>query len=78
MSLTALVVRKDGDSVTRSIEELDDDSLPEGEVTVDVEYSTINYKDGLCLTGQGGLVRNYPHVPGVDFAGTVREFPRPG
>ena len=73
MSVTALVIRKDGDSVTRSIETLDDDSLPEGEVTVDVEYSTINYKDGLCLTGQGGLVRDYPHVPGMDFAGTVRQ-----
>ena len=73
MSVTALVIRKDGDSVTRSIETLDDDSLPEGEVTVDVEYSTINYKDGLCLTGQGGLVRDYPHVPGIDFAGTVRQ-----
>jgi acrylyl-CoA reductase (NADPH) len=73
MSLTALVVRKDGDGVARSIEELEDDSLPEGEVTVDVDYSTINYKDGLCLTGQGGLVRTYPHVPGIDFAGTVRE-----
>ena len=40
-------------------------------MTVAVEYSTVNYKDGLCLTGQGGLVRNYPHVPGIDFAGTV-------
>lgn len=73
MSLTALVVRKDGDGVSRSIEDLEDDSLPEGEVTVDVDYSTINYKDGLCLTGQGGLVRTYPHVPGIDFAGTVRQ-----
>lgn len=72
MSLKALVVRRDGDRTSRAVETLDDDSLPEGEVTVDVEYSTINYKDGLCLTGQRGLVREFPHVPGIDFAGTVR------
>jgi acrylyl-CoA reductase (NADPH) len=45
--------------------------LPRGEVTVAVEYSTLNYKDGMILEGQGRLVRAYPHVPGVDFAGTV-------
>ena len=72
MSLKALVVRKDGDRTSRAVETLDDDALPEGDVTVDVEYSTINYKDGLCLTGQRGLVRDFPHVPGIDFAGTVR------
>jgi acrylyl-CoA reductase (NADPH) len=71
MSYTALVVHKDADRITQTIERLADDTLPEGNVTVEVEYSTINYKDGLCLTGQGGLVRNYPHVPGIDFAGTV-------
>ncbi len=52
--------------------ELSEDSLPSGEVTVAVEYSTLNYKDGLCLSpGGGGLVRTYPHVAGVDFAGRV-------
>jgi len=46
--------------------------LPEGDVTVAVEYSTVNYKDGLCLSPKGGgLVRSYPHVGGIDFAGTV-------
>jgi NADPH:quinone reductase-like Zn-dependent oxidoreductase len=55
----------------RPCRQLDDDRLPEGEVTVAVEYSTLNYKDGLCLTTGGGLVRSYPHVPGIDFAGTV-------
>jgi acrylyl-CoA reductase (NADPH) len=38
---------------------------------VAVEYSTVNYKDGLCLAGKGGLVRTYPHIPGIDFAGEV-------
>jgi acrylyl-CoA reductase (NADPH) len=53
------------------VEEISLDDLPAGEVTVDVEYSTVNYKDGLCIGPGGGLVRSYPHVPGIDFAGTV-------
>ncbi len=69
----ALIVDKSADgAVSASIESVDEARLPaEGDVTVAVEHTTLNYKDGLCLTGQGGLVRNYPHVPGVDFAGTV-------
>jgi acrylyl-CoA reductase (NADPH) len=47
--------------------------LPEGDVIVDVAFSTLNYKDGLCITGKGGLVRTFPHVPGIDFAGTVAQ-----
>ncbi|KPA22467.1 Acrylyl-CoA reductase AcuI [Shimia sp. SK013] len=54
------------------IKEIDESALPDGDVTVAVEYSTVNYKDGLCLSPKGGgLVRNYPHIPGIDFAGTV-------
>lgn len=73
MAFKALVVNKTADGViSQTIETLDEARLPaEGNVTVRVEYSTLNYKDGLCLTGGGGLVRTYPHVPGVDFAGTV-------
>jgi len=56
---------------------LDEAQLPAGEVTVSVEYSTVNYKDGLCVGPGGGLVRNYPHVPGIDFAGTVAESDDP-
>ncbi len=69
----ALIVNKSEDGqVTAAIESIDDGQLPEGgDVVVAVDYSTVNYKDGLCLTGNGGLVRNYPHVPGIDFAGTV-------
>ncbi|ROU04292.1 acryloyl-CoA reductase [Histidinibacterium lentulum] len=68
----ALVVEKDEDGTTRAaVQELSEDRLPEAEVTVDVEYSTLNYKDGLCIGPGGGLVRSYPHVPGIDFAGTV-------
>lgn len=73
MAFKALVVNKTADgAISQTIETLDEARLPaEGNVTVRVEYSTLNYKDGLCLTGGGGLVRTYPHVPGVDFAGTV-------
>ncbi|WP_026261207.1 MDR family oxidoreductase [Kiloniella laminariae] len=71
----AVVVEKSEDgSVSSGVQQLDDSQLPkEGDVTVAVDYSTVNYKDGLCLTGGGGLVRSYPHVPGIDFAGTVEQ-----
>lgn len=68
----ALVVDKDADGKTSAaVKRITLDDLPEAEVTVAVEYSTLNYKDGLCIGPGGGLVRNYPHVPGIDFAGTV-------
>ena len=69
----ALIVEQAEDKkVLASISEVDASRLPDdGEVDIAVEYSTINYKDGLCLNGLGGLVRTYPHVPGVDFAGEV-------
>jgi acrylyl-CoA reductase (NADPH) len=69
----ALVVDNDGGTVAASVQDLDEASLPPGNVTVAVEYSGLNYKDGLVATGSGGLVKRYPHVPGVDFAGTVLE-----
>ena len=72
MSFNALVVEKDDEGKTSaSIQQLDDAQLPDGDVTVSVEYSTVNYKDGLCIGPGGGLVRNYPHVPGIDFSGIV-------
>jgi acrylyl-CoA reductase (NADPH) len=72
MSFNALIVNKDDDgTVTQNIEQIELDRLPEGDVTVAIDYSTVNYKDGLCVNATGGLVRNFPHVPGIDFAGTV-------
>jgi acrylyl-CoA reductase (NADPH) len=72
MTFSALLVEKaEEGTVSASVQELADDRLPDGDVTVAVEYSTLNYKDGLCITGKGGLVRTFPHVPGIDFAGTV-------
>lgn len=69
----ALVMEKDGDGPARArLADLKESDLPEAEVTVAVEYSTLNYKDGLCLSESGGgLVRKWPHVPGIDFAGVV-------
>ena len=69
----ALIVEKDEESgkTSAGVQEIDLDRLPEAEVTVAVDYSTVNYKDGLCIGPGGGLVRKYPHIPGIDFAGTV-------
>lgn len=72
MTFNALIVDKSEDGkVSQAIEPIGEERLPDGDVTVRVEYSTLNYKDGLCITGKGGLVRTFPHVPGIDFAGTV-------
>jgi acrylyl-CoA reductase (NADPH) len=73
----ALVVDTNGGTVSASLQTIDERTLPAGNVRVAVEYSTVNYKDGLVVTGQGGLVKRYPHVPGVDFAGTVLESAHP-
>jgi acrylyl-CoA reductase (NADPH) len=69
----ALVLEKDADGLAKAtLKQVHTDALPQGDVTVAVEYSTLNYKDGLCLSATGGgLVRSYPHVAGIDFAGTV-------
>lgn len=72
MSFRALVSTQGADrKVTSAVETLDESKLPAGDVTVAVEYSTLNYKDGLVLTSGGGLVKTWPHVGGIDFAGTV-------
>lgn len=69
----ALLVEKDEGGRTRAaVTNIDEDRLPEGDVTVAVEYSTLNYKDGLCIGPGAGLVRHYPHVLGIDVAGTVQ------
>jgi acrylyl-CoA reductase (NADPH) len=72
MAFNAIVLRTNekGD-VNSSIEKLVDDQLPSGTVTVSIQHSTVNYKDGLCFQANNGLVKSYPHVPGIDFAGIV-------
>jgi acrylyl-CoA reductase (NADPH) len=73
----ALVLHEEGGKVVPRIEAVDEALLPPGEVTVAVECSTLNYKDGLILQGIGRLVRTYPHIPGIDFAGTVERSQSP-
>ena len=73
----AILLEESDGKVSAGLTELEESQLPEGDVTVAVEYSTLNYKDGMILNGLGRLVRNYPHVPGVDFAGTVEDSAHP-
>ncbi|EPY8494402.1 TPA: MDR family oxidoreductase [Pseudomonas aeruginosa] len=67
----ALVINNDDAGYATTLQELDDSALPAGDVTVKVQYSTLNYKDALAITGKGPVVRKFPMVPGIDFAGTV-------
>jgi acrylyl-CoA reductase (NADPH) len=73
----ALVLREEGGKVVPRIEAVDEALLPPGEVTVRIECSTLNYKDGMILQGLGRLVRTYPHIPGIDFAGSVEHSEAP-
>jgi len=75
--MKALVLREAGGKVAGAIEEMAESELPAGDVTVAVRYSTLNYKDGLVLGGLGRLVRQYPHIPGIDFVGTVEASDSP-
>jgi len=70
-SFTALVLRETDDGHVGALEQLTDADLPDGDVMIDVDYSSLNYKDGLALSGKGRIVRSYPMVPGVDLTGTV-------
>ncbi len=69
----AILIDKNDDVQNVSLQQLDESQLPEGDVTIDVAYSTLNYKDGLAITGSSPVVRKFPMVPGIDLAGTVRE-----
>ena len=71
MTFRAVLLSQADKAVSSEITELDESQLPDGNVTVDVAYSTLNYKDGMILNGVGRLVRDYPHVPGIDFSGVV-------
>jgi acrylyl-CoA reductase (NADPH) len=69
---SGIVINKDAEGVqTVAVEQIDESQLPEGDVTIDVEYSTINFKDGLAITGSSPVVRKFPMVPGIDLAGVV-------
>jgi acrylyl-CoA reductase (NADPH) len=74
----AIVVDKAESGQSVRLTEFDETELMDGDVTVGVEYSTVNYKDGLALTGKAPVVRRFPMIPGIDFAGTVESSSHPG
>jgi acrylyl-CoA reductase (NADPH) len=69
---SAILIDKTDTGQTVSVAQIDEASLPDGDVTIDVAFSTLNYKDGLAITGRGPVVRKFPMVPGIDLVGTVR------
>lgn len=73
-----ILIEKDDSGYRAAVRELEDNQLPEGDVTVRVSHSTLNYKDGLAITGRGPVVRKFLMVPGIDLVGTVEESRNPG
>lgn len=69
----ALVLNQEDGKTTSAVQELELNELPDGEVLVKVDYSSLNYKDGLAITGKGKIIRDFPMVPGIDYVGTVVE-----
>ena len=78
MTFQALLATKTGDKVSTSVVKLNEQDLMPGDVTVAVDYSTVNYKDALAVTGRGSVIRQFPLIPGIDFAGTVEASSYPG
>ncbi|MTH45629.1 acrylyl-CoA reductase (NADPH) [Intestinirhabdus alba] len=76
--MQALILEQQDGKTLASVQKLEESRLPEGDVTVDIHWSSLNYKDALAITGKGKIIRNFPMIPGIDFAGTVRasEDPR--
>ena len=73
MSFKAIIVNQEGENFTREVKEIDKSFLNQGNVLVKVDYSSLNYKDGMIIKNGGKLVKDFPHIPGIDFAGTVEE-----
>ena len=69
----AIVINQDGDNFTREVKSVDKNFLKHGDVLVKVDYSGLNYKDALILKNGARLVKEFPHIPGIDFSGTVQE-----
>ena len=69
--MQAILINKDDRGYSAQMSQIEEQQLPEGDVLIQVDYSTLNYKDSLAITGASPVVRNFPMVPGIDFAGTV-------
>ena len=70
---SAILIEKGEAGQSAALTSLDDEQLPDGDVSIDVEFSTLNYKDGLAITGKSPVIRKFPMVPGIDLAGVVTE-----
>lgn len=78
MTFQALLASKTGDKITTRVVSLSEQDLMPGDVVVDVDYSNVNYKDAMAITGRAEVIRQFPLIPGIDFAGTVRTSSYPG
>lgn len=78
MSFKALLASKDGDTISTALVDIDEANLMPGDVTVAVDYSTVNYKDAMALSGRAPVIRQFPLIPGIDFAGVVESSSHPG
>ena len=72
MTFKALLATKDGEKISTDLVELEEKDLMSGDVTIAVDYSTVNYKDGLALTGRAPIIRTFPLIPGVDLSDTLQ------
>jgi len=73
MNFKALIINQQDENFTREVKNIDSSFLKHGNVLVKVDYSSLNYTDGMILKNGGKLVKEYPHIPGIDFAGTVED-----
>ena len=78
MTFKALLASKTGDTISTSLVDFKEEDLMPGDVTVAVEYSTVNYKDAMALSGRSPVIRQFPLIPGIDFAGVVESSTYPG
>jgi acrylyl-CoA reductase (NADPH) len=78
MTFKALLASKEGETFSTNLVELEEENLMSGDVTIAVDYSTVNYKDGVALTGRSPIFRNFPIIPGIDLSGTVEATSYPG
>ena len=73
----ALILDQKGEEYTREVKKIDKSFLKHGDVTIKVDYSDLNFKDGMILKNGGRLVKEFPHIPGIDFSGNVLESENP-
>ncbi|WP_330984033.1 MULTISPECIES: MDR family oxidoreductase [Enterobacterales] len=75
--MQALILEQHDGKTLASVQDIEESQLPQGEVTVDIQWSSLNFKDALAITGKGKIIRNFPMIPGIDFAGVVHHSEDP-